>query len=196
MKVRHLILIAVLAVGCAFAQEGKNPDDIAHAEEKSNPNEIYWKWANFAILVGVVGYLAQKNLKTYFGDRNAEIQKGIAEAAVIKADAEKRAAEIEKRMANLEDEIDRLKHEAREEMQREADRMEAETVQLQAKVHAQAEQEITAMTNLARQELKAYSADLALNLAEEEVKRRMTPQIQRELVQRFGTEMARERSVH
>ena len=81
-------------------------------------------------------------------------------------------------------------------MQREADRMEAETAQLQAKVHVQAEQEITAMTNLARQELKAYSADLALNLAEEVVKRRMTPQIQRDLVQRFGSELARERSVH
>ena len=45
------MLVAALAAGCAFAQEGKHPDDKAHAEEKANPNEIYWKWANFAILV-------------------------------------------------------------------------------------------------------------------------------------------------
>lgn len=195
MTPNRCLLILTLSAGVALAQESaaehRNPDDRAHAEEKSNPNEIYWKWANFAILVGVVGYLAQKNLGGYFAGRSAEIQKGIAEATAIRADAEERAASMERRMNNLEEELDRLQHEARAEMKKEADRLEQETVQLQAKIHKQAEQEIASMMNLAKQELKAYSADLALNLAEEEIRRRLNPQVQGQLVRRFGTELNR-----
>lgn len=197
MSVRRLLLLLTLAIGVAFAQpaSGEHPDDKAHAEEKSNPNEIYWKWANFAILVAVVGYLANKNLGAYFAARNAEIQKGITEAAEMKADVAKRTAAMEARFANLEADIDKLRQDARAEMQHEAERIEQETAQLAAKIHAQAEQEIASMTALARQELRAYSADLALSLAEELIRRQLNPELQGQLVQRFGGELSKLRRV-
>lgn len=193
MKLRKLLLPLVLFAALVSAQEAghRDPSEQAHAEEASNPNEIYWKWANFALLLGILGYLASKRAPAFFQGRNAEIEKGIAEATALRTDAERRAADMERRLQNLQDEIAQLRHAARDEMVREAERQDKETAQMLAKIHAQAQHDIETATNVARQELKAYSAQLALDLAEQEVKRRMTPQIQRDLVNRFGGELSR-----
>ena len=61
------------------------------------PNEIWWKWANFAVLAAGLGYLVAKNAGPFFRSRSEEIQKGIKDAAQVRAEAEARASAIEKR---------------------------------------------------------------------------------------------------
>ena len=144
-----------------------------------------WKWANFALLAGGLGYLIAKKAPEFFRGRTSEIQKGITEAARLKADADARAAEIERRIANLGAEVEALRAGAREEMDAETERLRAETAQQFAKIRAQAEQEIASASKAARTDLKAYAAELAIGLAEQQLRVRMTAQAERGLVAGF-----------
>jgi F-type H+-transporting ATPase subunit b len=154
-------------------------------EEAPMPNEIWWKLANFAVLAGGLGYLASKYGGPYFRERAAQIRSGIAEAAQVRADAEARAAEIERRVANLSGEVESLRARSKEEIAAEGARVQAETEAQIAKIQARAEMEIASAGKNASQELKAYSAQLALQLAERQIRQQLTPETQDDLASAF-----------
>ena len=77
----------------------------------------------------------------------------------------------------------------------EGERIKAETIQILAKIHSQAEQEIAAAGKAARQELKAHSINLAVQLAEAKVRSRLTPQSQDGLVNSFMSDLGATRPV-
>ncbi len=195
MKRAVLVLLAAGAI--ALAQEHApaaaipegSPNKATVREVENAPvnetNDLLWKWVNFAILAGGIGYLAVKYGGPYFRDRRESIEKGISDAAQVKADAEKRAAEIEARISNLSQEIDELRKSSTAEMQKEAERIRAETASEIAKVQQRAEQEITAAAKAATHDLKVYSAQLALDLAEQQIRSRMNAPVQDELVRTF-----------
>jgi F-type H+-transporting ATPase subunit b len=145
----------------------------AHHEEGEGNLEI-WKWANFAILAGGLGYLIGKNAPAFFRARTEEIRKGIAEATQVKKDAEARAAAMEVRMASLGVEIERLRGEAKTAMAKEMARIGQETAQHMARLEARGQQEIEALTSHAQKDLKAYAAALAVELAGERIRARMS----------------------
>lgn len=134
---------------------------------------ILWKWINFGILFIGLGYLAAKNLPPFFAGRTAEIQQGIAEAAKLKASAEAKAAEMDKRMAQLGAEIESLRASGRQELAAEGERIRKETADSIAKVQSSAAAEIESATKAARQELKIFSAQLAVDLAEQRIRGRV-----------------------
>jgi len=151
-----------------------------------------WRWANFVLLVLGLGYLLAKMLPPLFKSRTDEIQKGIAEARAIKQDADKRAAEIEARTATLGADIERFRVEAKAEMQQEGERIRQETAAQIARLEIQAQQEIEISGKIARRELKSYAAKLSLDLAEQRVRERLTPQTEQELVDAFIQDLERE----
>lgn len=149
------------------------------------PNLDLWKWVNFAILAGVLGWGIGKGAPPFFRSRTEEIQRGISDAARMKQEAEARSAKMELRMASLQNEIDHLRAEARAEMAREGDRIRSEAGAQIARIQAHGEQEIQALARHAEQRLRAYSAQLALELAEQRIRSRMTPEAQSALVDGF-----------
>ncbi|MDX2151443.1 MAG: ATP synthase F0 subunit B [Bryobacteraceae bacterium] len=170
--------------GTAAEKHATNEGEHASGETHGDPM-LPWKWANFAILAGGLGYLLSKNMKGYFGARTAEIQKGIKDASAMKADADQRAAAIEAKLAGLKHDIEEMRREARHELENEGRRLEEETKQILAKVRQQTEQDIASASKAARQELKEYAASLAVNLAEQKLASQMTPETQRGLVTGF-----------
>jgi F-type H+-transporting ATPase subunit b len=207
---RRLLLSAIFLAGTlAFAQEPEKGAAPAketeiqkageeagkHGEESETsemPNEIWWKWANFGILAAGLGYLIRKNAGPFFASRSAEIQKGIKEAAVVKAEAEARAAAIEARIAHLADEIEGIRKRSREEISAEGARISSETAQLIAKVQAQAEQDIASAAKNASLDLKAQAAELAIGIAEQQIRARLTQQTQDGLVDAFVQDLKQE----
>ena len=125
---RRLILSFTLASGLAFAQHETAAKSEEHkpgaAQEKheEEPSAI-WKWVNFAILAGALGYGIGTNAPAFFKSRSEEIQKGISDATNMKKDADARALAMEKRMANLEGEITALRTTAKAEIAAEASRV-------------------------------------------------------------------------
>src|SRR5689334_17804282 len=111
---RRLILTA--ALGLAFSIYALPQEPASKAEPKSESEQgdpwIWWKWVNFLILAGGLGYLISKHAPPYFVQRSHEIQDALLEGARAKQEAEARAAVIEKRLAGLDREMDSLRQTA------------------------------------------------------------------------------------
>ena len=139
---------------------------------------IWWKWANFAILAVGLGYLIGKNVPPLFRKQAGEIQSALAEAAKIKQEAAAYAASVEARLANLQREIENLRQGAHAEMTAESERVRRETQHHLQRIREQSAQEIALMTRGAKDELRKYSAELAIGLAEQRIRSRMNPVLQ------------------
>ena len=174
----------------AFAQESSEAKRTETKTEESEPSSTLM-WINFAILVFGLGYLVSKSAPALFRAREAEIRGGIDEAARKKKQADDRASEIDRKLAGFGAEIDNLRQGVSTEMSMEAERIRQETVRLVRRIEEQAQQEIGFLTKSARQELKKYSADLALDLAQQRVKQQMNRETQHQLVSEFITGLRR-----
>jgi len=155
------------------------------AAEGGHDNLMLWRVVNFLILAGVLGWLIRKHAGPFFAERSQSIVRDIADSRRKLAESEARAKTIDERLARLGLDIDELKTKARAEMALEHERIERETDARVKKVFLLADQEVVAATKAARTELKAYTAQLAVELAEKKITSRMTPDLQRSLLGAF-----------
>ena len=173
---KRLLPLLLFSVAICLAQESGTAE--------SEPGAV-WKWANFVILAGGLGYLMAKTLPVFFKSRTASIQKSIVEAQQAKLDAERRAAEMDARMSALGSEIEKFRAEAASEMEQEGQRIRRETAEQVKKLERQAEIEIESAGKLARRQLRAYAAQLAVDLAEKRVRARLDTQAEAALIEDF-----------
>ena len=172
----------------AFAQESASGANAAG--ETAEPG-IGWTWINFVILVAGLGYLIAKTAPAYFKGRSAEIQRALVEAKREIKDAEAKATDLDLRLSGIQTEVEQLRNQARSEMALEAERIRTDTERHLKRIQEQAEQEIALMTRGARDELRNYSAGLALDLAEQRIRSRVTPDMQQALVDGFAQDLRR-----
>jgi F-type H+-transporting ATPase subunit b len=144
-----------------------------------------WKWANFLVLAGALGYLMVKALPPLFASRTQAITKDMVESQKTRAEAEARAAEVERRLAAIEIAIAALRAESKEETTAEAERLAKHTAAEIARIQAQTEREISDAAKTARKELTRYAAGLSIHLAEQKIRARMTPAVEDRLVRGF-----------
>jgi F-type H+-transporting ATPase subunit b len=104
-----------------------------------------------------------------FRTRTANIQKGMEEARKASEEANRRLADIESRLAKLDAEIGAMRAVAEQEAAAEEQRIVAAAEEDKRKIVGSAEAEIAAAAKMARRDLKAYAADLAVTLAEKRV---------------------------
>ena len=185
---RHLAIVTV-ALGLAFTSrpalaqehEGGQKKEESFAEK----HELALKWANFLVLAGLLGYFIGKNGGPFFAARSAGIRQDMDESLRQREQAEAKAADVDRRLANLEKDIAALRGQSETEAQAEAERMAQQTAAEIVKIQANAEREIASAGKAARMALKRYSAELAMGLAEQKVRARMTPVTEEALVQGF-----------
>lgn len=186
---RFLLALALTGAYC-IAQE-HSAEGAAKHEGEGDPR-IGLKWANFAILAGLMGWGMSKTLPAFFKSRSEEISKGIEEASKLKADAEAKAAHIEQRLSQLGVEIETLRAKAKQEMQMEADRIKRETETFLTKIHENGLADIEAASKRAKAELKAHAAGQAIDLAEQRI--RAGIQNGEGLVERFISDLGKKGS--
>lgn len=183
-----LLLVSAPAVMTVYAQEkGAEPPSQAADKpaEGEKPGMDVWKWANFLLLAGIIGWAVHKNAGPFFAARTLQIKKDMLEADDLRTQSEARAADVERRLANLENDLAGLRAESAREAEAETARLSRATAAEIAKIQAQAEQEIAAAAKAARLELKRYSAELAIGLAEDKIRARLTPEMQQALISGF-----------
>ena len=171
---------------CVYAQEQP-----AKSETQAEDPMTGWKWANFLILAAGLGYLIGKAAPPMFRKQSGEIQAALAEAAKIKQDAEAYHASVAARLSNLQQEIEKLKQSARTETAAEGERIRRDTEKHLQRIQEQSVQEIGLMTRAAKDELRKYASELALALAADRVRYRMTEATQESLVGGFVNDLNR-----
>jgi F-type H+-transporting ATPase subunit b len=183
------LAIVVVALGLAFTPRPAQAQEHEAGQKKeegfADKHELALKWANFLLLAGLLGYFIGKNAGPFFAARSAGIRKDMDESLRQREQAEAKAADVDRRLANLEEDIAALRGHSETEGQAETERMAQHTAAEIAKIQAHAEREIASAGKAARMALKRYSAELAMGLAEQKVRARMTPDTEDALVQGF-----------
>ena len=183
-------LAACLVVVPAVAQESGHEATHEKSGEGEHKDLEIWKWANFVILIGVLGYLISKNVGPMLIARSAEIREGLAAGERAKAEADAKSAAVDARLAGLEKTIAGMQAEAREEREREAGRIRQETQNELARLQRHSEMEIESAGKLARLEVQRHAAKLAIDLAEQKLRARMSPETEKTLLDRFVKDIA------
>lgn len=173
---KRLLYAVLLTVAPVLAQEGGGP---------SKPDMAIWQWLNFLILFGLLGYFAVKAGGPALKSRSAEIKEGLAAGEKAKAEADARAREVQVKLDNLGTEIAALRATAEEESGNEAARIRKDFEREIARITRQSEMEIDSAGKVARLELQSFAAKLAVDLAEQKVRTRMTPDVQAALLTSF-----------
>jgi F0F1-type ATP synthase membrane subunit b/b' len=192
---RYSITVLVLLMCMEFVASAQKPESAAQRAAESRgvtergPN-VFWGWMNFLVLAGGLGYLIKKHGGPYFAERSLAIRKGIADAEAARAASDARAAEVDRRLANLQTEIEALRRGAKEEAEADTQRVRREAAVEMAKIQARVAEEVATAAKSATLELRRYSGDLALALAETKIAARMSPETQDRLVGTFVATMA------
>jgi F-type H+-transporting ATPase subunit b len=155
-------------------------------------NQAYWLCfgLNFAVIFFAIAGLMRKMLPGYFKGRTTTIQKGIEEARKMSEDARRRLAEVEGRLSRLDADIAAMQRDADENAKAEEQRLLAAGEEERRRIVTSAEQEIEMAANSARRELKAYVADLAVELAEKKI--RVSKDTDEALVRAFTAQMGKD----
>jgi F-type H+-transporting ATPase subunit b len=124
---------------------------------------------NFVVIAGVIVWAGRKYLPAAFRNRTAAIQKAMQEAQKASEEARRRLADIESRLMKLDVEIGMMRDAAESEAGAEEARIHAAAKEDAAKIVASAQQEIASAIKAARRELTAYTADLAVSLAQKQI---------------------------
>lgn len=174
MKDKRILLILLLVPFLLSTAAGN--------ERPSAALEFIGKSINFIILFGGLTYLLSKPIRNFLKKRSQKIERSIKEAEASRLDAELRLQETESRLQGLGEEIGKL----RENAELEGRRIETKIAQLAEqeaeRIRYFARQEVEMLFKAELRELRAHAAELAIRIAEERIKKKMTPRSQSLLI--------------
>lgn len=142
----------------------------------------FWQTLNLAAFVGLLVWLLRRPISQFFGNRGKDVAESLRKAEAEKSRAEALAAEIAERLARIEVEIEGLRTHAREQAEAEEKEISARALEEAERVAARSRAELDARVRSARNELTAYAADLAVEIARDLVTRNVTPEDEKRLV--------------
>lgn len=175
----QIVFAALLTAAPILAQEGEK-----HAEGESSMTMILL-WVNFAVLAGGIAWLIRKFGAPFLAARGAKIQNDIADAAERKKTADARAAEVDRRLGDLDASLASLRADSQREIEAQKKRIAELTASEIAKIRTGIEQEAASAGKAARAELRRYTAQLAIQLAETKIQSRITPDADDQLLKAF-----------
>lgn len=176
--VRTLILLALPLTSTLLAAEAEGGHD-------GGDPFLVKKIINFAILAIAIGYLIVKTLIPALKGQQKDILDKLGAASRRAEEAAAQAAEMDRKIAGLNTEVAALREAATHEIQAESARIEKETAAQLEKIRQSVELETASAVKAARQDLKAYSAELAIGLARTKVAAGLDDAAQQRLVSSF-----------
>ncbi|MGC1829398.1 MAG: ATP synthase F0 subunit B [Candidatus Acidiferrales bacterium] len=144
-----------------------------------------FRWLNFAIVFGAIGYFAVKKGAPYFRTHAEEISEKIAEGARAREAAEKQRREAQAKLEGIEKEVSEMRVEAKRAAEAEIQRILALAGKDKVAVERGAQAEIAAAERAARLGLKAHGARLAVERAEEALRGAVAPDAEAKLFREF-----------
>lgn len=181
------VLGIVLAAAVAWAAGGG--DD--HGDARAQLIDFGWRVANFLILVGILYWLMWKKIKTFFANRREGIKASLEEAEVVKADAEKKFREYDEKIKKAEEEIQGISDMIRAQGEEEKKRIIAEAQRAAAKMKEDAKARMEQELKKAKNELRLEASELAVRMAEDILKKKVTKEDHEAMVREYLDRMVK-----
>lgn len=155
-------------------------------------DQAYWLCMvlNFATIFAFLFIVFRKSVPAMFRNRTEAIQRRMEEARKTSEDARRRLMEVETRLSRLDHEIEEMRREAETSSRQEEDRVMAASEEERRRIVESAQQEIARAANAARRELKAYTAELGVSLAEKKI--HIAEHADQALVRQFASQLGKD----
>lgn len=194
-----LIRIVAVAVFVAFViaapvRAAQEPDpkpssqEAGQAETAEGGHEVLdmiARLVNFGILAGSLWWLLKSPIAQYLENRDKQIRSDLENAAETKHAAAAQIEEIDRKMKALPGELDALRVQGAQEIAAEEERIRTAAAAERERLLEQAKREIDLQAKVAERELVAHAADLAVGVASERIKKNITDDDQKRLVDRY-----------
>ncbi|MDT5268844.1 MAG: F-type H+-transporting ATPase subunit b [Acidobacteriota bacterium] len=148
------------------------------------------KLVNLLLFVGLMFYFLRRPINEAFRGRQESIRNELMRAEEERAAAESRLEEVEGRLARLDAEVEAIRANAQREAAEERARVESATEAEIRKIRERARREIESAAKAARAELRMFTAEQSVKLAEEMIRRDIRPEddahLAREYVEELG----------
>jgi F-type H+-transporting ATPase subunit b len=196
IRAAGFVVFALLTFATAIGQASAPPQaEAAPTRSSAAPTEdanqgrgvvdVLARVVNFALLAGTLFYLLRSPLRGYLEDRSTHIRSDLVNAAEMKRAAAAQLEEIDRRMRALPGELEALRTQGTQEIAAEEARILAAAAAERDRLLAQARREIDLQAKVAERDLVAHAADLAVGVASERIKKNITPDDQKRLVERY-----------
>ena len=156
-----------------------------HADSGVILKDFAYRCFNFALLVGLVAYFVTKPIRKGLKGRTEEIEKTLANAQAAKEAAEAKHLEYSEKLAKATEEIASITDSIRREGELERDKIIAAAKELAINVEQEAENKAAGVITKARTELREEAASLAVELAEDMLKKQVSADDQKRLVEEY-----------
>jgi F-type H+-transporting ATPase subunit b len=170
-----------LVLAWAAPPEQEEPSQEAAKER----HELYFKIINFTILVVALGYLLRKPMAEFFAQRAEGIRKELEEGRAALEKSQAQLSAVEEKLKHLEEEIAAFKVSAEKEMQAERKRLAEDAAREAEKIMQTARVRMDSATRAAKLELRTFTAQQALQLAEGMIRERLDDASRQRLVSQF-----------
>lgn len=140
---------------------------------------------DFLILFGVLYFFVRKPAREFLEKRHDAVAEEIKEASSLKKSAEERLGKYTKMLGDLDGEAKRLREEFVADGHRESARIAKEGASAAAKLAADAEVRLGQQGRMLTKEIEGEVALRAVELAEQKVQAKLTPAVQRALVDSY-----------
>jgi F-type H+-transporting ATPase subunit b len=147
------------------------------------------KLINLLLFVGLMFYFLRRPIIGAFQGRQQSIRHELMRAEEERAAAEARLEEVEGRLAGLDAEVEAIRTNAQREAAEERARVERATEAEIRKIREQARREIESAAKAARAELRTFTAEQSVKLAEEMIRRDIRPEDDAHLVREYVEEL-------
>ena len=179
-----LVCFFILAPVAAFAAGGGG-----HADSGAVLKDFIYRCFNFALMAGLLAYFVTKPIRKGLKGRTAEIEKTLADAEAAKAAAEAKHKEYSDKLAKATEEIAGITAAIRREGELERDKIIAAAKDMADKIEREADNKAAGVVAKARIELREEASRLAVELAEDVLKKQVSADDQKRLVEEYMQKM-------
>jgi F-type H+-transporting ATPase subunit b len=147
------------------------------------------KLFNFVIMGAVLAYFLKSPLSVHLAARASHIRQDLVTAAEMRAAASAQLAEIDRRLKTLPAELEALRAQGAQDVVAEQARIAQAAGLERERLIDQTRREIEMRLRVARRDLTAHAAQLAVQVAEARIRASITPEDQLRLVDRYTAQL-------
>jgi len=181
------IVVTLLMTVPAFCSSAEGAVD-----HKAQLYDFAWRLLNFAILMYILYRLAWKRLVNFFRNRRDDIKTSLAETKDRRIEAEDKFKEYEIKLAKATDDIQGISEMIKEQGLAEKQKLIADAEKAAEKMKEDARARMDQEMKKAGSQLRTEAVELSIKVAEDILKRNVSPEDHEKMVKEYMDRMVKE----